>query len=809
MRMSNWQLAMVVTLGLFSGSSVAAWRQQIAEAPSFAGQPKTSQEQQKSGAKQSKPADSGGVKTYTGEFNGMIGRTIAESVPAWPAPVRAKKGSPNVLFIVLDDSGFADTGSFGGLIRTPNLDQLARNGLRYNNFHTTALCSPTRSCLLTGRNHHANALGVISERATGFPGYNGQVPFTNGFLSEILRRFGYLIFGVGKWHLTPDEEMNAGATRIRWPLGRGFDRFYGFLGGDTHQYYPDLVYDNHPVDPPKSPQEGYHFTPDMTDKAIQFINDGRTASADMPFFLYYCPGAMHAPHHTPQKWIDKYKGKFDMGWDKARETILNNQIRQGVVPGGTVLPPREKEVQDWAALTEKQKQLYARFMEVYAGMLEQTDHEIGRLLDTLKSNGQLDNTLIFVVSDNGASAACGPNGRVNEGSKFNGVEENEDFVWQNKDKLGGPESFPGYPAGWAMAGNTPFKRWKSEIHLGGVRDPLIVHWPKGIQSKGVVRQQYVHAIDLVPTVLEVLRSEPPDSINGHPQTAIHGISFAHTFEDAKAASKRRTQYFEMFGSRAIYHDGWVAVSPHIPAAVPLTEKVLQNLKWELYHTDEDFNQTEDLAAKHPEKVKELEQLWWAEAGKYNVLPLDSNRLERGAFDPRPELSGPRNSYEYLQGAAPVNNVVAAPTLNCSYRIAAEIVIPEKGAEGVILAHGGSFGGWSLYVKESKLHFTYNWQGREYTDISSPEKLPVGKAAVAFNFQKTGKEKFGAGGQGQLFINGKVVAESNIPKTNPFVYWPHNEGLTCGYDHLTPVTRAYQTPFRFTGMIERVVVTVDP
>jgi arylsulfatase A-like enzyme len=800
-----WETAGAILLGIALGLGVAAWRASSWEnvvqageksAPVSASQPK--------GQDGTKPGE---VKTYTGSFDGTIGRTVKESVPSWPAPLRAKPGSPNVLFLVLDDTGFGQLGCYGGLCKTPNLDKLAKNGLRYNNIHTTALCSPTRSSILTGRNHHKNGMACIAELSTGFPGYNAEIPFENGFMSEILRGFGYATFAVGKWHLTPDQEMNAGATKSRWPLGRGFDRFYGFLGGDTHQYYPDLVSDNQAVEPPKTPEQGYHLLEDMTDKSINYIRDLRGVTPDRPFFLYYAPGAMHAPHHVHQKWIAKHKGQFDMGWDKARDIILENQIKMGVVPAGTKLPPRNEEVKGWDKLSEKEQKLYSYMMEVYAGYLEYTDYEIGRLIAYLEETGQLDNTLIMVISDNGASAEGGPNGALCEGSFFNGMNETVDYIWANRERLGTPTSYNHYPFGWTMAGNTPFRKWKRETHLGGIRDPFIVHWPKGIKAKGEIRHQYAHCIDMVPTVLDVLGVDPPRQINGYPQVALDGVSFKHTFDNARAASNRKTQYYEMFGYRAIYHDGWTAVSPHLPFGTPITEETLKKNNWELYNTDVDFSQYEDLAAKFPDRVKMMDELWWIEAGKYNVLPLDGRSVER-LITPRPQITPDRSKYEYYTGAAPVSNVVAAKTLNTSYKITAELDIAAKGAEGVIIAQGGNFGGWSLYVKEGKLRYAYNWLGMEMYDIAAETALPTGKVTIGYQFQKTGKQPFGAGGTGTLTVNGKVVGTKELPKTIPFAYWPHNEGLTCGYDNLTPVTTAYQTPNRFTATIRKVVVDVQ-
>lgn len=746
------------------------------------------------------------VKTYERQFNGVIGRTYDDSVPSWPKPLIAKEGTPNILIIVLDDVGFSQIGSFGGLINTPNIDRIAENGLRFNNFHTTALCSPTRSCILTGRNHHSNGMGAIAELSTGFPGYNAQIPFQNGFLSEILLEEGYATFAVGKWHLTPDEEMNMAARKDRWPLGRGFERFYGFLGGDAHQYYPTLTYDNHFIDPPKRPEDGYHFTDDITDKSIEFISDLKSVAPNKPFFLYYATGAMHAPHHVRKEWIEKYQGKFDMGWDQAREMILEKQKKLGIIPQNTELAPRNKEVSAWEDLNHQEKELFAYMMEIYAGMFEHTDSEIGRLLEHLENLGQLDNTVIILVSDNGASPEGEALGLLSEGTFFNKEKETFEYIWKNRELLGGVNSYNHYPQGWTMAGNTPFKRWKREVYLGGIRDPLIVSWPDRIKEKGGIRPQYVHAIDIVPTLLDVLEIQNPDRIKGYAQSPIEGVSFKESFSDEKAPSQRKTQYFEMFGTRALYHEGWTAISPHYPYGSPVTEETLANSKWELYNTDEDFSQTKDLSADYPEKVQAMLERWWSEAGKYQVLPLDG-RLQERLITPRPQLTPYREQFVYYPGTAMIKTSVAAPTLNNSYRIIADLEIPEQGAEGVIMAQGSNLGGWSLYIHEGKLTYLYNYLGQEETKIISDSDVPTGIVEVGYEFIRKGDQEFGSGGVGTLTINGTVVGKKNIDKTIGYQYWPHAEGLTTGYDNLLPVSYDYQSPATFTGKINQVTVDI--
>jgi arylsulfatase A-like enzyme len=550
-------------------------------------------------------------------FTGVIGRTFDVSSPAWPQPLRAKEGAPNVLFIVLDDVGFGQIGCFGGPCETPNIGTLAKNGLRYNNMHTTALCSPSRACIMTGRNHHSNAMSCITEGSTGYPGGNGYIPFENGFLSEMLLQHGYNTYAIGKWHLTPADQMSAAGPYDRWPLGRGFERFYGFLGGETHQYYPELFYDNHSVEAEKTPEEGYHLTEDLVDKAISFIADSKQVAPNKPFFMYFCPGACHAPHHVPKEWADRYKGKFDDGWEALREKTIARQKELGIIPADAQLSRHDPDVPHWDSLSAEEKKLYARMMEVFAGFLTHTDHHIGRLLDFLKDLGELDNTIIMLISDNGASAEGGQTGMLNEALFFNNVpgllEENLAAL----DKLGGPEFCNHYAWGWTWAGNTPFRRWKRETYRGGVSDPFIVSWPKGIKSKGEVRTHYAHAIDMVPTVLEALEIEAPTNIKGVMQSPIEGVSFAHTFDEATVPTKHLTQYFEIMGHRSIYHDGWRAVCPWPGTSfkeagmffgAPIDKDKLTELdanNWELYHVANDFAENHNIAGQNRPRLIEM------------------------------------------------------------------------------------------------------------------------------------------------------------------------------------------------------------
>jgi arylsulfatase A-like enzyme len=755
-------------------------------------------------------------------FPGILGRTIEESTPAWPAPERAKPGAPNVLFIILDDTGFGQLGCYGAPIATPNLNALAEHGLLYTNMHTTALCSPTRSCVLTGRNHHSNGMSCITEGSSGYPGSNGIIPFENGFLSEILLMNGYNTYAVGKWHLTPAEQISAAGPYDRWPLGRGMQRYYGFLGGDTHQYYPDLVYDNHVVEPPATPEQGYHLTEDLVDKAIEFVADSKQVAPDKPFFLYFAPGAHHAPHQVPKKWADKYKGKFDDGWDAYRERVFLRQKELGIMPKDAALSSHDPDVAQWNKLSGNERKLFARMMEVFAGFVEHTDHHIGRLLEHLKTLGELDNTIVMVLSDNGASAEGGPLGSVNENKFFNNVPESLEENLKALDDLGGPKYFNHYSWGWTFAGNTPFRRWKRETYRGGVSDPFLVHWPKGIKAKGQVRKQFAHAIDMLPTVLDCLGIDPPDRIRGVTQSPIEGMSFRHTFDDAHAESKHATQYFEMFGHRSIFHNGWRAVCPYpgpsfheasVELGTPIDEDKLRELDarhWELYNVDADPAETRNLAEKERPRLIEMIAMWYVEAGKYKVLPIDS-RLTLRFADERPQLTRDRKRYTYFPNTSGVPERVAAAVLNRPHSITAQLEIPRGGAEGVILAMGSGSGGYALYIQGSKLHYAYNYVGSREFIISSNAKIPEGTVEVRCEFEPTGKPdvKKGRGTPGsiQLYIDGKPAGEGTLPVTIPLAFGLGG-GLTTGRATGAPITSRFHNPFAFTGIIKDVVVDVS-
>ncbi|KAB1190579.1 sulfatase-like hydrolase/transferase [Haloferax sp. MBLA0076] len=750
------------------------------------------------------------------EFHGQIGRTYDESEPWWPEETRAPEDAPNVLMVVLDDVGFGQLGCYGGLVDTPNIDRLADNGLRYNNFHTTALCSPTRSCLLTGRNHHSNGMAGITEISTGFPGYNGHIPHENGFLSEILVGEGFNTFAMGKWHLAPAESTSAAGPYDGWPLGRGFERFYGFLGGDTDQYTPTLVHDNHQTEPPATPEEGYHFTEDLATRTIEFIGDAKQVDPDKPFFTYFAPGACHAPHQVPQEWADKYEGKFDMGWDEAREKILERQKKMGIVPENTALSPQNPDVNRWDSLSEDEQRLYARMMEVFAGFLEHTDAQIGKVLDYLDELGELDNTLVMLVSDNGASAEGGHSGSVNENRFFNNVPESLEENLEAMDELGGPKYFNHYPWGWTWAGDTPFQRWKRETHRGGTSDPLVVSWPDGIDTRGEIRDQFVHAIDLVPTILETVGIDAPDEVKGYSQSPIEGTSFVYSFDEPDAPEQHTTQYFEMLGTRAIYHDGWRAVRPW-PFGKPMTAEdlsatTLEESGWELYHLEEDFSEAHDVASEHPEKVLELAQLWWTEAGKYDVLPLDGRGIQRFA-ETRPQPGKAREKYVYYPGTQHVPENAAVKVFNRDHSITADITVPEGGAEGVLLAHGARSGGYSLYVEDNHLRYVHNYVGIEEFEIAADDPIPEGEVSVRMEFEVTGEpdmsEGKGAPGTVRLYYGDEQVGEGEVPMTIP-ITMGLTAGLSCGRDAVNAVSDTYRdrTPFAFTGDITRVTVDVS-
>ncbi|MGH2784423.1 MAG: arylsulfatase, partial [Actinomycetota bacterium] len=719
----------------------------------------------------------------------------------WPPEPRPPEGAPNVLIVVLDDVGYAQIGCYGSDIATPTFDRHAAEGLRYSNFHTTSLCSPTRAALLTGRNHHSNGMARIVELPAGFPGYDATIPKENGFISEILVRNHYATFAVGKWHLTPATELTMGSPRERWPLGRGFERFYGFMGGETDQYHPDLVYDNHPVAPPRRPEDGYHLTEDLADRATLFVQDLRATYPAKPFLLYLAPGACHAPHQAPASYIDAYRGRFDIGWDRWREEVFARQTASGLLPKGTELSARPSWVPAWEDLSADERRLYARMMEVYAGFMTHTDAQIARVLGFIESLGELDNTIVIAMSDNGASAEGGPRGSFNEQYFFNFQPESLEENLRRIDDLGTPRANNHYPWGWAWAGNTPLKRFKRDTHEGGVADPMIVRWPARLGRPGETRHQYVHAIDVVPTLLELLGIGAPEEINGVPQSPIEGVSFAHTLTDPDAMSRHDTQYYEMLGSRAIYRDGWKAVTFHTAPFLAYdgtdVTKPFDEDVWELYHVAEDFSEVHDVAAEHPDKLAELQALWWTEAERYQVLPLNNQPARFGDTRFR------RERHVFHPGIGSLPQVIAPDLRNRAFSIAAELDVPAGDAlDGILVAHGGHAGGYALYLARRRLHYVYNFLGAEITTISASVELPAGPVVAKAVFTLTAPFT----GEMQLLYGDVPVGQGVIPRTTPVTYGML--GFAVGYQAGGPISDALDGRCALKpGVLRRVVVEV--
>ena len=739
------------------------------------------------------------------DFAGVVGRTYKDSKPQFPSTAKPPKGAPNILLILLDDVGFGQASTFGGPVPTPNLDKLAKRGLRYNQFHTTALCSPTRAALLTGRNHHSVGTGVIVEFATGFDGYNSIIPKNAATIAEILRQNGYNTSAFGKWHNTPDHETSIAGPFDRWPTGMGFEYFYGFLGGDTNQWEPALVENTRPIARPREKKD-YHFTSDITDKAIGWIHTQQSV-AGKPFFAYLAPGACHAPHHAPREWIDKFKGKFDHGWDRERELTFERQKQLGVVPANAKLTPRPSVLQAWDSLSPAEKRLYSRMQEVFAGFLAHTDREIGRVVDAIEELGQLDNTLVlYIVGDNGASAEGGLHGSVNEAKLFNGIPDELETNLKMIDQLGGPKAYNHYPAGWAHAGCTPFQ-WEKQIasHFGGTRNPLVISWPKRIKDQGGLRSQFHHVIDIAPTILEAVGIPAPAVVSDVPQKPIEGVSMVYTFDAPTAKSRHQTQYFEMLGNRAIYHDGWVAAAfrGRLPWKFQLPAYDMDGVPWELYKIDDDFSQADDLAAKEPKKLRELQDLFWVEAAKYNVLPLDDRVRLR--VDPltRPSVTAGRTKFVYYPGTIRVPEASAPNVRNKSHSITAEVVIGEHGAEGILVTQGGRFSGFGFFIQDGKLVYVHNVVNEYIGTITSKEKVPPGEATLRYEFTPNSPLP-GAGGTGRLFINGRKVGEGRLARTVPN-HFSNDESFDVGLDTGTPVCDRYEVPFKFTGTLKRVTI----
>lgn len=738
--------------------------------------------------------------------------TVLDVRNATPPPrfeVKAPAQAPNVLIVLIDDMGFGQPGAFGGPINMPTADRLAKSGLKYNQFHTTALSSPTRAALLTGRNHHTNNTGSIMETSTAFPGNTGQRPESVAPLAMMLRYNGYSTAHFGKNHETAAWEVSPSGPTDRWPTRNGFDKFYGFMGGETNQWAPTVYDGMTKIEVPKDPN--YHFTTDMANQAINWMRSVKALTPDKPFFIYFAPGATHAPHQVSKEWIARYKGKFDRGWDRLRQETLDRQIKMGVVPAGTKLAPKPAAIKDWDRLSAEEKKLFARQMEVFAGFAEQTDYEVGQLVDAIADMGQLDNTLIFyILGDNGASAEGGMNGMFNEMTYFNGVEETVQDVLKHYDELGGPKTYGHYAAGWAVAGDTPFT-WTKQVasSYGGTRNGMVIHWPKGIKGKGEVRAQWHHVIDIAPTILEAAGLPEPKVVNGIAQTPIEGVSMLYSFNDARAKDRHLTQYFEIFGNRAIYHDGWLAGTVHKAPWEAKPRAAFEDDTWELYDTRGDFSLANDLAKQSPDKLKELQDLFKKEAVQYNVLPLDDRFLERiiPAMVGRPDLMAGRNSLTVYEGMTGMTENVMINMKNRSHTVTAEVTVPKGGAKGVIVSQAGRFGGWSLYLKNGKPAYTYNFLGLKSTTIAAKQAIPAGNSTIRFEFAYDGGG-IGKGGTGTIFVNDRKVAQGRIDRTQPFIF-SADEGTDVGEDGETPVADyGIPAPYKFTGKIHKVTIDVQ-
>ncbi len=719
-------------------------------------------------------------------FKGRIGTSASESEPWWPARPAAPGGAPNVLVIALDDTGFAQLGCFGSDIDTPNIDAIAARGIRYNNFHTTALCSPTRACLLTGRNHHSVGMRFLSNADTGFSNCRGQITPKAATIAEVLRDNGYNTFALGKWHLANMEDCGPAGPFDQWPLQRGFDRYYGFLGGATDQYSPELVIDNHPVHPPARP--GYHLSEDLVDQAISLLTAQRSTGADRPFMMYLAFGATHSPHQAPQSYIDKYKGRYDRGWDETRPLWFARQKALGIVPADAELSPRNPDVTAWSELSAEQQRLYVRMQEAFAGFLEHTDTQVGRLMDFLTSIDCLDNTLIMFLSDNGASQEGGNDGMLNELAYFNRLAEPVASMLARIDEIGGPSLYNNYPRGWAQVGNTPLRFYKQNTHEGGIRDPLIVSWPAGIAAAGAIRTQYHHVIDIYPTILECVGVAAPEVYRGVPQLEVEGTSFAYTFSSDPAQSASRTQYYEMLGHRAIWKDGWKAVTRHRQGK-PFAED-----RWLLYDTARDFAECHDVAEANPGKLQELIAAWWTEAGRYNVLPLDDRGLELFSLR-RPDAAGPRLSHRFLAGTPHIDRFAAPDIRNRSFAIQAKVRRTAAAEQGVLVASGARTGGHALFIQSNRLVFVYNYIG-QITRVSSSAEVPTGECVLALKFSKTGANE----GVAVLSIDGRPVGECALA----LLPWRQSLcGMDIGGDHGSTVCPDYTAPFAFNGRIDYV------
>lgn len=749
-------------------------------------------------------------------FEGKIGRTVKDSKPDFPKEVHAPAGAPNVLLIMTDDVGFGASSTFGGPIPTPTYDKLAANGLRYNQFHTTALCSPTRAALITGRNHHSAATGNIMEFATGYPGYDSLMPKSVGTIGEMLRDNGYVTAWFGKNHNVPDWHTSQAGPFDYYPTRLGFDYFFGFLGGDANQWHTPIFENTVPYEAPE--QQGSnpkHFDELMADKAIAWMRMQHAVAPQKPFFLYYTTGTAHAPHHAPKEWIARFKGQFDQGWDKVREETLARQKRLGVVPANTELTARPKEIPAWDSLTAEQKKVFARMMEVYAGVLSHADHEIGRVLDAVGDMGELDNTVVFyIMGDNGASGEGTLQGTTNEvGTAANGVEESMKYLASMMDELGGPLTYNHYPVGWAHAMDSPFQ-WTKQVasHFGGTRNGLVISYPKRIKDRGGLRSQFAHVTDITPTILEVTGVAFPEAIDGAKQKPLEGVSLAYSFDDAQAPTKHSTQYFEMLGNRGIYHDGWMASTTplRLPWVTYGASPSPDDFKWELYDVTRDFSQSNDLAAREPEKLKELQQVFDREAKKYNVYPLDSSFAERADPAIRPSLTRGRAEFTYTAGMIRIPEGAAPDMKNKSFVMTADVETPSDRASGVLGTMGGRFSGWGLLVIDGRPEFVYAFsnQPQHKYRVASPKRLGAGKHTIRIDFKYDGGG-LGKGATGVLSVDGEQVAQGRIDHTIR-ARLSLDETLDFGEDTGTPVVEDYadKMPFKFTGTLSKFVIQLE-
>jgi arylsulfatase len=744
-------------------------------------------------------------------FKGEVGRTYLDSdPPTFPQVLRPPKGAPNVLLVLLDDVGFGQFSVFGGGVPSPNMEKLAARGLRYTRFHTTALCSPSRAALLTGRDHHVAGNGVITELATGYDGYTGIIPRSAGTVAEILKQNGYATAWIGKNHNTPSWETSEVGPFDHWPSGLGFDYFYGFNSGDTSQFEPVLFENHNRV--PRSNDPNYHVSHDLADHAIAWMQREKEIDPARPFFLYVAPSATHSPHMTPKEWIDKFKGQFDMGWDQYREMTLERQKKLRVVPADTKLTPRPPSLPAWDSLNEDQKRLYAHMMEIFAGFGAQIDYEMGRVLDAVSKLPDADNTLIiYIMGDNGASAEGGLDGETNEITGFNGVSENWQDNLKHIDELGGPKYYNHFPAAWAWAMDSPLQ-WTKQVasHFGGTRNPVIISWPAKITDKGGVRAQFHHIMDVMPTILEAACIQSPDVLNGTPQKPIEGVSMVYTFNDAKAPGRRKSQIFELVSNRGMYQNGWMASSmSFVPWEAKRAAYDPDKSKWELYHIDEDFSQANDLAATNPDKLKELVDLWWAEAARHDILPLDWRSVERlsDQLTGRPSVAAGRNTFEYDTPLVALPEASAPDLKNKSFTITAEVEVPPDGGDGMIFTQGGITAGWGFYLQKGKLVGVHNYIGLERYRVISTEKVPTGKVTLRFDFKYDGGG-MGKGGTISLLANGKKIGEGRAEKTAGIKYSLY-EGQDIGEDSGSPVDFSYTPPFRFTGELFKVTIDLKP